>query len=340
MEGLLVRPYVPDRDDETLLALVNAADAEAPDFMPETLEQFRIGRQSPDWTAAGIFIAELGGTPVGTGAGWVDPHRPEPLGYLDGPAVLPAHRRRGIGTVLARRALDYLRSRGMERVRTGVGDWNRAAAAFLAKLGFTPVRRFSLMRRLLAGLPAGIGENLEVAVAPVGTSDADVALLTRLANAAFKEHFGHRDGTEGERAYWTRNAAAMGFVVRRTVARAEGEPVGYLVHGYEPRENETLGLKRGGLWSIGVLKEHRNRGIAKRLMLDGMAWLAGQGLDEVELGVDDENVTQARPLYERLGFTVTRGSTAVERRLDDEAPGPARRRPAPSPGIAGRPFPR
>jgi ribosomal protein S18 acetylase RimI-like enzyme len=200
----------------------------------------------------------------------------------------------------------------MERALSGAGDWNTATLAFLEKLGFRPVRRFSLMRRSLTGLPSGIGGSAEVEIEPAGTADADVALLTRLSNAAFKEHFAHRDGTEEERAFWMRNAEAMGFVVRRTVARLDGEPVGFLVHGFEPREIVQLGVKRGGLWSVGVLKEHRNKGVARRLMLDGMAWLAGQGLDEAELGVDDDNVTRARRLYEHLGFALVRTSVTCE----------------------------
>ena len=312
---MTIRPYVPDQDDETLVSIDNAAWSDSPDFVPETPEQFRIGRQSPNWTPEGRYIAEVDGVPVGTAIGYVDKYRPEPLGFLGGPAVLPGFRRRGIGTALAGKALDYLRAKKMERVMVGAGDWNVRAAAFLDRLGFKPVRRFSLMRRPLAGLPSCIGENAEVAIEPVGTTDADAALLTRLDNAAFREHFGHRDGTEEERAFGMRNAEKMGYVVRRTVARLDGEPVGFLVHGHEPRENKELGVKRGGLWSVGVLKEHRNRGVAKRLMLDGMAWLAGQGMTEVELGVDDENTTRARRLYERLGFDLVRSSTTYERPL-------------------------
>ena len=64
------------------------------------------------------------------------------------------------------------------------------------------------------------------------------------------------------------------------------------------------------------MKEHRSRGIAKRLMLEGMEWLKGQGMEEVELGVDNENVTQARTLYERLGFNLVRSYTTFERSLE------------------------
>jgi mycothiol synthase len=315
MEGIHIRPYVPDQDDQLLIDIGNAANAEAPDFVPERIEQFRVARQSPDWTAEGLFFAEVEGTPVAFVGAHVDKHRPEPLGFLGGPDVLPRFRRRGIGTALAEKALANLRERGMKRLMTGCGDWNTAARGFLAKLGFEPTRRFSLMRRSLAGLPSGIGENSAVTLETVGTSDADAALIVRLSNAAFKEHFAHRDNTEEEHRFWSRHAADMGYVVRRTVARLDGEPVGYLTHGIDPNENDKLGVQRGGLWSLGVLKEFRNRGIATRLMLEGMAWLAGQGMTEAELGVDDENVTRARSLYERLEFSVVRSSTTFERDL-------------------------
>jgi mycothiol synthase len=315
MQGMNIRPYVEGQDDEALLSIENTAWAGTPDFVPATIEQFRIGRKSPNWTSEGNYIAEVDGTPVGTADGYVDRRRPEPLGFLGGPAVLPEYRRRGIGFALANRALDYLRSKKMERVMSGCGDWNKPGRALLDKLGFEPVRRSSLMRRPLTDLPSGIGENHEVEVELRGTTDEDVALFTRLSNATFKEHFAHRDDTEEERGFWMRNIGKMGLEVRRTVASLGSEPVGFLVHGIDARENKELGTRRGGLWSVGVLKEHRNRGIAKRLMLEGMEWLADQGMEEVELGVDDENVTQARRLYERLGFDLVRSYTTFERSL-------------------------
>lgn len=320
MSGLHIRPYVPDQDDELLLSITNTAYAAEPEFIPETIEQFRVYRQAPDWTAEGRFIAEYDRLPVGTVTGHVDPHRTEPVGFLEGPAVLPTHRRRGVGTALARRALDHLRTIGIERARTAAGDEDQTALDFLKRLGFRPVRRFSLMRRPLTELPAGIGEQAGIAIEDAGTSDEAIKLLTRLQNEAFREHFGHRDGTEESQRFWVDNAVRMGFVVRRTIASLEGRPVGFLIHGHCPRESELLDVKRGGLWSVGVLKGFRNRGIAARLMLDGMAWLAAQGLEEVELGVDDENVTRARRLYERLGFRVVRGSTTFELPLGDSGP--------------------
>ncbi|MBN2465871.1 GNAT family N-acetyltransferase, partial [candidate division WOR-3 bacterium] len=280
MAGTRIRPYVQGQDDEVLLSILNASWADSPDFVPLTIEMYRVDQQAPDWTADGKFLAEVEGTPVGTASGHVDPKRKDPVGQLGGPSVVPEFRRRGIGTALVGQALHYLRSQGLERVRSGAADWNQAGTAFLKKLGFEPVRRFSEMRRPLAGLPSGIGENRAAAIETVGTSDEEIAVVVRLSNEAFREHFGRRELAVEQSAFWARNAESAGYVMRYTLARLEGEPVGYLLIGYSPRDNEQLNAKRAGLWSLGVLKPYRNRGIAKALMLEGMHWLSGQGLDE------------------------------------------------------------
>ena len=311
-----IRPYVQGQDDKTLLHICNTARSEAPDFVPARLEQFRTGQRSPNWTPEGRFFAELDGEPVGYAMGYVDKRGTDGVGDLRGPNLLPGSRRRGVGTALARKAMDYLRRKGMERARVWVEGWNHGGRAFLDSLGFEQVRQYSIMRRPLSGLPSGIGENEEAVIEELGGSREDVALQAAISNAAFQEHFGHRDVTEEELMFWVRNTKRMGYVVRRTVARVNGEPVGYLIHGYDPRGNRKLGVERGGLWSVGVLKEYRCRGVATRLMLEGMEWLVAQGMDEVELGVDDENVTRARRVYERLGFKEVHTDMACERPLD------------------------
>ncbi len=72
---------MPDQDDEAVVGVGNAANADAPDFMPGRVGQFRIARQSPNWSAEGIFFAVAGGRPVATVSGRVDKCRPEPLGF-------------------------------------------------------------------------------------------------------------------------------------------------------------------------------------------------------------------------------------------------------------------
>jgi ribosomal protein S18 acetylase RimI-like enzyme len=106
--------------------------------------------------------------------------------------------------------------------------------------------------------------------------------------------------------YWIKNSDESGARMFISTARASGEPTGYLMYGYDPKDNEYLRKKRGGLWSIGILKELRGQGIAKALMIAGMEHLRREGMEEAELAVDETNVTGAMRLYEHLGFAVTR----------------------------------
>jgi ribosomal protein S18 acetylase RimI-like enzyme len=68
-----------------------------------------------------------------------------------------------------------------------------------------------------------------------------------------------------------------------------------------------------------VLKPHRGRGLASELMIRAMHDLCRDGLTDVELHVDDTNVTGARRLYEKLGFALARRSLTYEQ--DISAPG-------------------
>jgi ribosomal protein S18 acetylase RimI-like enzyme len=145
-------------------------------------------------------------------------------------------------------------------------------------------------------------------------SDDDIGLMVRIRNEAFKEHFGFSPETLDNWKYAVKNWDERG-VAYITVARVagalsdrdrRGQPAGFLSYGIDPEENAYLKKKRGGLWDIGVLKEFRGRGIAKRLMIDAMKHLQRKGIEEAELGVDETNVTSAMKLYERLGFTVAR----------------------------------
>jgi ribosomal protein S18 acetylase RimI-like enzyme len=186
---------------------------------------------------------------------------------------------------------------------------------FLESLGFGVVRRFCLMRRTLADTPGGIGEASDVEVVTLGRTDEDIALLCRLRNESFKEHFNFTPDTLNNWKYIVKSWEERGRIGYITVARLagalsdrgrRGQPAGYLMFGIDPKGNEYRKRKRGGLWDIGVLEHFRGHGIAKRLMIHAMNRLRRDGMEEARLGVDETNVTNAIRLYERLGFTVAR----------------------------------
>jgi ribosomal protein S18 acetylase RimI-like enzyme len=275
------------------------------EFTPALVEDLKRWDDAPWVGVMQRLVAELDGVPAGKVRAETDKTRAEPKGFIDGPDVVPEHRRKGIGTMLMREALAVLRDAGMKSAELGTFDDERSRG-FLEPLGFRVVRRFCRMERRLESVPAGVGEARDVEVIPLGRTDDDLSLLSRLSNEAFREHFNYNPGTAEETAYMMKNIDERGDIVHLTVARVEGEPVGYLMYGIDPKDNEYLKRKRGGLWGIGVLKPFRGRGIAKCLMIDAMNHLKREGMEEAELGVDETNVTNAKRVYEQLGFAVSR----------------------------------
>jgi mycothiol synthase len=220
-----------------------------------------------------------------------------------GPGVVPEHRRKGVGTALAHAVLDDLRQRGMKQAEIhGRDRWD--LNDFLAALGFKVTRSISEMRRPLDTVPHGLGESVQTELALVEPTDANLAIVLDIENEALKEHFNHRPRTPQEFRFFFTASAEHGSVLRVLLATLASSPIGYVGYGYNEREIARLGEKRGGLWGLCVLQPYRGRGIAKALMLAGMEDLKAEGMEEVGLSVDDMNPTNARRLYEQLGFTL------------------------------------
>jgi ribosomal protein S18 acetylase RimI-like enzyme len=302
--GLAIRPFVRGKDEALWVDIHNRTWREDEDFTPETVEESKRWEDAPWVGVRTRLIAEVDGAPAARVRAETDKTMTEKKGYLGGPDVLPEHRRKGIGTALIRQGLACLSSAGMDVAESFSFD-NVVARGFLGAMGFEIVRRFSRMRRSLAEVPAGIGEAVDAEVATLDRTDADIGLMVGIRNEAFKEHFDYSPGKVEDWRFaidaWDKSGNAY-----ITVARVAGEPAGYLSYGIDLEENKHLRKKRGGLWDIGVLRQFRGRGIAKRLMIDAMKHLQREGMEEAELGVDETNVTNAMKLYERLGFAVAR----------------------------------
>jgi mycothiol synthase len=312
--SLHVREFDPNRDSEAWIAVRNQAWTEDPEHFPWTVEDLRKDEQAPWSRGLARFVAELDGCLVGSVSVNVDPERTDRKAFMNGPAVIPAARRKGVGTALAKRALEYLAGRGMEQVRAWVLTLSPEGSEFLTSLGFEPVRWFSRMRRSLGDVPPDAGKGIEL-VTP-DESDASIALLVRLNNEAFGEHFDYRPVTAEMMRYFRTRARRDGMELETCVARINGTPAGFLAFGIDPREIKQRGRKVGWLHQLGVLKPFRGQGVATTLIIAGMNWLKSRGMEEAELNVDDANPSQAIRLYERLGFTVARKSVLFLKKLD------------------------
>ena len=235
--GLRIRPFVSGKDEAAWVDVYNRAWQEDEDVTPDTAENLKRWDDAPWIGVRTRLIAELDDVPVAIASAETDNTRTDRKGYLRGPEVVPEHRRRGIGTELARQALARLRGAGMKTAHV-TGFDHPSVNGFLESLGFAVVRQVCWMRRTLAAVPSEVGEARDVEVLPLGRTDDELAILCRLSNAAFKEHYNHTDGTVNEWKFAAKKNDESGIVTYRVLARVAGEPAGYLTYCIDPEDNE------------------------------------------------------------------------------------------------------
>ena len=308
--SLVVRPFSEGRDEEAWISIVNEYSGHflGPDFIPKGLEDLGWLKNSPWYDPSGMFLAELGGEPVGAIMIEVD-ERAGRRGMMSVWLRLSY-----VGTELERRmilfCLDILRSRGVGRVRTWVRDNMTDRIRLLEAEGFRKIRSFSVMKLDLCDLRTDIKGCGCVRLRPIELArPGDIGLLTFLLNEAFKGQFGFRPTTEEENKAWLSEPGKEFYGLFAYWGRT---PVGYVVLEVSEELRRT-GRKVGEVSTIGVLRPYRRLGIGTALLLEGLKWLRERGVEEAVLKVDDDNPTGAVRLYEKLGFRVACKEFVYER---------------------------
>ena len=221
----------------------------------------------------------------------------------------PEHLGRGLGTLMATRALAGARARhaadaagAVATYVTRVVSGRRDQADLVASLGYRPERHRFTMVVELAGLdvatPRLDGFDL------VGFHPADAELLRLAHGRAFA---GYPVPSAMAPDVWD------GFMVRPRHARhglsswlrdrATGEVAAYLfVHEYAAPLSRIAGGREVYIPYLGTLPHHRGRGLASALMGHTLLACREHGVDRVSLEVDAHNPTGALGFYERSGF--------------------------------------
>ena len=134
-----IRPY-QDADAAAVVALWGAVlPHPAPHNDPATSlrQKLAVGRDL-------FYVADVDGAVVGTVLGGYDGHR----GWVYSLAVLPEHRRGGIGTALVLRLEQDFAERGCLKVNLQVRASNAGVIAFYEKLGYAVEEILSMGKRL------------------------------------------------------------------------------------------------------------------------------------------------------------------------------------------------
>jgi ribosomal protein S18 acetylase RimI-like enzyme len=94
------------------------------------------------------------------------------------------------------------------------------------------------------------------------------------------------------------------------------EVVGTVMNFVDAEDNERYNRKRGHPEMISVKRGWRRRGIARALLARSLMVLKERGMTEAALGVDAENPSGARHLYEGMGFRVVRRAVFYRKPMD------------------------
>jgi len=311
---LKIRPFGKGIDEEIYVRIFNAAFLDYYDVRSVTLQEVKTLEDAPSYNLDGLLIAEWNGKTVGMVQALVDKFREEKKGFIQSLAVLPEFRNRGIAKKLVAEAISSLKGRGMKIAGAWAQTDRSACVHIYESFGFRCVRASSLMKASLTEIPnVEVNKGVSLREAQY-EDDQDVALINKLDNESFKEHFNHRPVTIEETKYvlldmpWWKHQKAWFAVL-------EKQPLGYVIAGIDVGLNKEKGVKYGWVLDIGVLKPQRRQKIGSTLIRRAMQYLKSQGMENALLYVDDQNPTRAIKLYEKVGFRVYHKSAVYELQL-------------------------
>ena len=254
------------------------------DFKQRFLSQPSLGAED------NCFIAEVGDEAAGMAR---ISHEPSISRAVADLAVLPRHRKRGVGRQLLDRAIERVRELGASVLHIQVPVLSRGGRFLLEDSEFHAARRYWRLATDVDGVavqPLPYGYSMR----PF-TLDADERALTELQNAAFSESWGFAPNTVEEIAARVRLRPweSDGIII----LEADGKPCGYnWTQRAKLRDTPT-----GYIGMTGVHPDQRGRGLGRIIVAAGMAYLETKGARTVRLEVDHSN-KPARELYLSLGF--------------------------------------
>jgi mycothiol synthase len=232
----------------------------------------------------------------------------EPVGYAqlaaDGTGQLvvdPGVRRHGVGRLLMESLLGLARDAGVQLRVWALGD-SPAAHALAARSGLVPMRTLLIMKRSLSDLPAPVVP-AGITIAPFRVGVDERAWLT--VNARAFAHHPEQGSIDAEDLAERMGEAwfdPAGFFLARPTGEA-AVPGGPVLGFHWTKQHDALGEPGlGEVYVLGVDPDAQGRGLAKALLLTGLAHLRDRGDEVVELYVEAD---QPGPvgLYRSFGFT-------------------------------------
>jgi mycothiol synthase len=321
IDHIKIRNYHPE-DLPALVDLINAADRFDQLERATTLEEQEFEMTWPNYhPETDCFLAWSNGDLVGYADFFLRKGNGETEStFYTWGIVHPQWRRHGLGyrlmESLYRRAEEHLTEidTGPAYFRAGAQDVEEGRQALFERFGMERVRYFvNLARPINNGLPP-----VEI---PAGyrlrafDPERDLETAWRVDNLAFQDHWGFASFPLEEFRHWTDEPHFRADLWLLAEEEASGEVIGLGLNKIDPDWIERTGRQEGYVGTLGVLREHRKKGLGTALLAQSLRVLRQAGMEAVHLHADADNLTGAMHLYGRLGFKLRKTQVAYRKTM-------------------------
>lgn len=319
--GLSFRGIVLPDDLAAFTELANLAnhhDAIPEHNEPEEFANWLAHNERRD-PARDIVLAEVDGQVVASGiAGW-ELDNDGGYNYASWGMVHPEWRRRGLGGALLRWVEARQRQVAQSHppaIAKRLESWSyvkeEGRTALLEANGYRPIRYwFEMQRATLDDIPdVALPDGFEFRAAR--TEDLQEAFDVEVS--AFRDHFGGTE--EGEEAFQRMVGDPRLDISLWVLVWRGGRIVAEALNRIPQAENAALGVARGRVVAVAVLRDWRRRGLGRAIVAESLRVLRDAGMTSASLGVDAENPHGALGIYEALGFGVVERGRIYRKPLD------------------------
>lgn len=268
-------------DEKMWVQIVNKAiaDLKRHPITKETVERYK---RDPHFDPNGVFFAYVGNEPVGLCYVKAGAFFEAEKGHFGTFRVSPQCR----GTEVEE-ALAYFKAKGLKEAEVTLLEDEQHLRSFFSSKGYRVHRIYLILKRNLNNIP--IAPSLRgLKVQSLGKGQLET--FVEVANQAFSDAFDYYDFepatvNEVEKQMRMFNVSFQDI----KIAYFNNKPVGYVY------------MIKGEIAGIGVVKEHRGKGIGSLLLIEGLKHLKSKGRKEVSTGVNAEN-KPAINFFRKHGF--------------------------------------
>ncbi|MGA7936673.1 MAG: GNAT family N-acetyltransferase [Kovacikia sp.] len=317
MLTLTLRSYRGEADLPAIVELLNAC--EVVDRLDEwtSVEELQVELSDPAinqlrdlrlWEGAN-------GKLIGFAQMWIS----EPQAIQDGFlyfSVLPSARTLGLEAEMLAWAEALMRQLSQERglpakLRSSAHETSTDRITLLNRKGFQAVRYFSRMERSLQvpipqpQLPPGFTLRQTM-------GESDTPAWVDLYNQSFIDPWDHHTMTLEEANHWLTIPTYRSELDLVAIA-PDGTFAAFCYSEIDPKYNACTGRELGRVHLLGTRRGFRRMGLGRAILLESLNRLKAAGMDTARLGVDTQNPTGARRLYESVGFSPVRTGIVFEK---------------------------